>query len=308
MVVLIAVFVAFALFSAIALVFVSVAGEQTPVQARLAKLRVRAVDTMDADVTVTGTGRGGVPEALTTVTRPLAPFRNWLKSNDQELAYRLGLAGYRDPHDPDTFLSLKLICPVIGVLLATFAPWHDILLYALFLGVFGFFAPDLYLIYAIGKRKGKISRALPDALDLLVICMEAGLGIDQAVLRIAAEMEAGAPELSEEFFIIAREQRAGKPRLEAWRSMADRVDVDSVSQFVAMLAQTERLGTPIARALSTFADGLRTKRLMQAEEHAAKTTVKLIFPLTLFIFPAIFIVLLGPGVITIMKTFENLGP
>ena len=102
-------------------------------------------------------------------------------------------------------------------------------------------------------------------------------------------------------------QRAGIPRLDAWRSMADRVDVDTVRQFVAMLGQTERLGTPIARALSQFADSLRTRRLMLAEENAAKTTVKLIFPLTLFIFPALFVVLLGPGVLTIMKTFEELG-
>jgi tight adherence protein C len=137
--------------------------------------------------------------------------------------------------------------------------------------------------------------------------MEAGLGIDQAVIRIASEMNVIHPELSQELIIIGREQRVGKPRLDAWRSMADRVDLDTVRQFVAMLVQTERLGTPIARALGTFADGLRTKRLMLAEEQAAKTTVKLIFPLAIFIFPALFVVLLGPGVLTIMKTFEDIN-
>ena len=173
----------------------------------------------------------------------------------------------------------------LGYCSATFAPAENIVLYALLLGAGAFFVPDVFLFYAIGKRKEKIDRALPDALDLLVICMEAGLGIDQAVLRIAKEMEPVHPELSEELSIIGYEQRAGKPRLDAWRSMADRVDLDTVNQFVAMLVQTERLGTPIAKALGTFADGLRTKRLMLAEEQAAKTTIKLIFPLAIFIFP-----------------------
>ena len=303
MVAVIAVFLAFGLFCAIALILMTVVGQRSPIQTRLANLRVSSADA-DVDVTEPSSGATSLLESL---TQPLAPFRNWLKSNDQELAYRLSIAGFRKKQDVDTFLSCKIALPIIGIVLSTFASLHDFLLYALFLGVLGYFAPDMFLIYAINKRKTKIGRALPDALDLLVICMEAGLGIDQAVIRIANEMAPGQPELAEEFFIIGREQRAGKARIDAWRSMADRVDLESVRQFVGMLAQTERLGTPIARALSQFADGLRTKRLMQAEEHAAKTTIKLIFPLTIFIFPAIFIVLLGPGVISIMKTFEDLG-
>ena len=304
MVALIAVCVAVALFTAIALVLLIAGGERSSTATRLAELRVRARDQVDEPYSSRPAGVQGV---LAAITQPLAPFRNWLKSNDEELTYRLGLAGFRKPQDADTFLTCKMLAPIVGIILATFAPLQDLLLYALLLGVAMFFAPDLYLFYAISKRKTKISRALPDTLDLMVICMEAGLGIDQAVVRIASELSAMQPELSEELFIISREQRAGKPRLEAWRSMADRVDLDTVRQFVAMLVQTERLGTPIARALGQFADGLRAKRLMQAEEHAAKTTIKLIFPLTLFIFPAIFIVLLGPGVISIMQTFEDLG-
>jgi tight adherence protein C len=304
MILLIAVCVAVALFTAIALVLVIAGGERSSTASRLAELRVRARDQLDDPYP---SRPAGVQGMLAAITQPLAPFRNWLKSNDEELTYRLSTAGFRKPEDADTFLSCKMLAPIVGVLLATFAPLHDILLYALLLGVAMFFAPDLYLFYAVSKRQTKIARALPDTLDLLMICMEAGLGIDQAVVRIASELSAMQPELSEELFIISREQRAGKPRLEAWRSMADRVDLDTVRQFVAMLVQTERLGTPIARALGQFADGLRTKRLMQAEEHAAKTTIKLIFPLTLFIFPAIFIVLLGPGVISIMKTFEDMG-
>ena len=107
--------------------------------------------------------------------------------------------------------------------------------------------------------------------------------------------------------MLSREQRAGKPRVEAWRSMADRVDLDSVRQFSSMLAQSERLGTPIARALGQFADDLRTKRLTEAEERAAKTTIKLIFPLVLFIFPAMFVVILGPAAIALGNVFDQMS-
>ncbi|MGA2904000.1 MAG: type II secretion system F family protein [Candidatus Korobacteraceae bacterium] len=303
MVALIAIFAALALFLASALVLLVVARKRSPIEVRMAEVRARYRAPEDADASVPY----GARNVLVLITSPLAPFRDWLRSNDEQLAYRLGVAGYRKPEDVETFLSLKLLAPLVGVLLATFAPAHEIILYALFLGVVAFFAPDLFLFYAMSKRKTKIGMALPDALDLLVICMEAGLGIDQAVLRIAKEMAPVHPELSEELLIIGREQRAGKVRLDAWRSMADRVDLDTVSQFVAMLVQTERLGTPIARALGEFADALRTKRLMLAEEQAAKTTVKLIFPLAIFIFPALFVVLLGPGVLAIMKILEDLG-
>jgi tight adherence protein C len=243
-------------------------------------------------------------DLILLLSRPLAPFRSRLRSSDDELAYRLGLAGHRNSQDIDTFLSAKLLIPVLGVLIATFTG-HNFLVLALFLGGTGYFVPDLVLSRLINKRKANIHAALPDAMDLLMICMEAGLGMDQAVIKIANEMVSVYPELSEELLTISREQRAGKQRIEAWRAMADRVDVDTVRQFVAMLTQTERLGTPIARALGQFADSLRATRLIFAEERAAKTTVKLIFPLVLFIFPALFLVLLGPAVITIMQYFQQ---
>jgi tight adherence protein C len=238
------------------------------------------------------------------LSRPLAPFRRRLHSTDDELAHRLGLAGYRNPEDIDTFLSAKLLTPVLGVLIATFTG-SNFLVSALFLGGTGYFVPDLILIGLINKQKAKIGAALPDAMDLLMICMEAGLGMDQAVIKIANEMVTVYPELSEELLTISREQRAGKQRIEAWRAMADRVDVDTVRQFVTMLTQTERLGTPIARALGQFADSLRATRLILAEERAAKTTVKLIFPLVFFIFPALFVVLMGPAAIAIMQGLQQ---
>ena len=288
----IAIFAGVALLAVSALLILAVAGDQSPTEARLAELRSLPAPR----------SRYQVGDLLSLLTQPLAPFRDWLRSRDDELAYRLGVAGYRKPEDVDTFLSAKLLAPVVGVLLATFTGRDNMLLWSLLLGAAGFFAPDIFLISAMNRRKSKLALALPDVMDLMVICMEAGLGMDHAVLRIAKEMELVYPEMSEELLIISREQRAGKPRVDAWRSMADRVDLETVRQFAAMLIQTDRLGTPIAHALGQFADALRTQRLMEAEERAAKTTIKLIFPLVFFIFPAIFVVLLGPAAIALIQT------
>jgi tight adherence protein C len=301
-VLLMAVFLALGVFAGIALIIFMAVGDRSPAEVRLADLRSEGTAESDGN-DLFGSFR---PQDLFSVlTRPLAPFRDWLRSRDDQLSYRLGIAGFRKPEDVDTFLSCKLLMPVLGVLIATFTGSDNFLFIALLCGVAGYFVPDLFLFHKIGKRKTKINKALPDAVDLLVICMEAGLGIDQATLRIAKEIESVYPQLSEELLTIGYEQRAGKPRLDAWRSMSERLDLDTIRQFVAMLVQTERLGTPIARSLGNFADSLRTKRLLLAEEQAAKTTVKLIFPLALFIFPALFIVLLGPGVLTVLKALEG---
>ena len=301
-VLLMAVFLALAVFAGIALIIFMAVGERSPAELRLADLTSDRTAESDS----AGLLESIRPQDLFSVlTRPLAPFRDWLRSRDDQLSYRLGIAGFRKAEDADTFLSCKLLMPILGVLIATFVGSDNFLFIALLFGVAGYFVPDLFLFYKIGKRKTNINKALPDAVDLLVICMEAGLGIDQATLRIAKEIESVYPELSEELLTIGYEQRAGKPRLDAWRSMSERVDLDTIRQFVAMLVQTERLGTPIARSLGNFADSLRTKRLLMAEEQAAKTTVKLIFPLALFIFPALFIVLLGPGVLTVLKALEG---
>jgi|SRR5208337_358452 len=298
-VLLLAVFVGVALFAASALVIFVLVGERSPTEARLIELE--ALPGNESRVPIGHRLEG----LISIISIPLAPLRNWLRSNDEELAYRLSVAGFRRPEDVETYLSTKALAPVVGILLATFTGASNILTYGLILGAASFFAPDIFLFYAIGKRKTKLNLALPDATDLLMICMEAGLGLDQAVLRVAEEMALVCPELSEELLIISREQRAGKPRTEAWRSMAHRVDLDTIRQFVGMLVQTEKLGTPIARALGQFADSLRTERMLRAEENAAKTTIKLVFPLVFFIFPAIFVVLLGPAAIILMQGLGN---
>jgi tight adherence protein C len=206
---LLAVFVAIALFAASALVIYAAAGERSPTETRMAELA--ASPGAGDEVSF----RYRVGDLISVISTPLAPLRNWLRSSDEELAYRLSIAGYRRPQDVETYLSAKLLAPVVGVLLATLTGTENPFFYSLILGAAAFFAPDVLLFYAIGRRKAKLNLSLPDATDLLVICMEAGLGMDQAVLRVAEELKSVCPELSEELLTISREQRAGKPRAEA---------------------------------------------------------------------------------------------
>ncbi|MFB3920854.1 MAG: type II secretion system F family protein [Terriglobia bacterium] len=234
------------------------------------------------------------------------PLRGLLGSReDPDLVRRLASAGYRKAAHADIFYMVKILLPATAILAVAFLVKSNTFFYVVLSGAVGFMIPDLWLMQAAGSRQDQIRLSLPDALDLLVICMEAGLGLDQAILRVGQELKISHPALSEEFVLIGLEQRAGKPRLEAWRHMADRAGVESVRQFVQMLVQTERFGTPISKSLGAFADALRVKRRQQAEEMAAKTTIKMIPPLVLFIFPNLFIVLLGPAVIMIWRNLAR---
>ena len=144
-------------------------------------------------------------------------------------------------------------------------------------------------------------------LDLLVICIEAGLSLDQATARTAVELKHAQPELCDELNIVVLEQRAGRPRGDAWKHMAERTDVDCVRNLVSMLVQAEQFGTSVAKTLRIHSDTLRTQRVQAVEEAAAKTTIKLLFPLVLFIFPTLFVVVLGPAVLSIMDSFKGLN-
>jgi tight adherence protein C len=199
-----------------------------------------------------------------------------------------------------------MLAPIAGILVGSFIPWNT--LFCIFiLVVIGYLFPESALERMIKKRRERIRKAIPDSIDLLVICVDAGLGLDQAMLRVGQELAVSYPEINQEFLQINREQRAGKLRVEAWNSMAARTKLPEIEGFVNMLVQTERFGTPIARALASFADGLRLKRRQLAEERAAKTSVKMIFPLVLFIFPCIFIVLLGPAILSIVHGMATLN-
>jgi len=220
-----------------------------------------------------------------------------------KLQMRFRSAGLRTQNCVDGYFAVRLLGPVAVLLFWTF--FRDIGFFPIALMAAGaYLGPDLWLTARAKRRRGQIRLGLADALDLMVVCVDAGLGLDQALLRTGQELATSHPVIAEEFMLINLEQRAGKPRINAWRDMADRTQLETVRGFATMLAQSDRFGTPIARALGTFADELRKKRSQQAEEMAAKTTVKLMFPLVLFIFPSMFIVLLGPAVLTISR---NLG-
>ena len=243
-------------------------------------------------------------QVASQIAQWFAPLRRMVGlADDGEMARRLAAAGYRDPVYVELFYTSKLMGPVLAGLIAGFLiHGGNVLTWFLVLATIGFLGPDFWLTGAVTRRRERIRLALPDALDLLVICMEAGLGMDQALIRIGEELHLAHKDLSDELLFIRLEQRAGKPRIEAWRNMANRTGLEILRSFVNMLVQTERFGTPLSKSLSYFADSLRTRRRQQVEEMAAKTTVKLVFPLVFFIFPSMFIVLLVPALISISKS------
>jgi tight adherence protein C len=220
---------------------------------------------------------------------------------------RLIRAGFRGESAVKSFYGAKIVVPLMLCLLAA-AVGHNnnFFLYICCLGL-GFLAPDFWLGNRIKHRQKMIRRGLPDALDMLVICIEAGLGIDQATARTAHELKLAQPVICDELGMIVLEQHAGRPRSEAWRNFSERTDVDSVRNLVTVLVQSEQFGTSVARTLRVHSDTLRTQRRQKVEEQAAKTTIKLIFPLVLFIFPSLFLVTLGPAVIIILESFQKLN-
>jgi tight adherence protein C len=220
---------------------------------------------------------------------------------------RLIRAGYRKSSAVNLFYGAKVVVPLalcLFILLSGYGR-DSFFPYVAALGL-GFLAPDFWLGRQISKRQAKIRRALPDVLDLLVICVEAGLGIDQATERTTQELRIAHPAISDELGIVVLEQRAGRPRSDSWQNFADRTGVDSVRNLVSVLAQSEQYGTSIAKTLRVHSETLRTQRRQKVEEQAAKTTVKLIFPLVFFIFPSLFLVTLGPAAIIMSESFHTL--
>jgi tight adherence protein C len=221
---------------------------------------------------------------------------------------RLNRAGFRKESAVKLFYGSKVLIPLLLCTLALatgFAKVNPLFVYGAALGL-GFLGPDFWLGRQIKKRQDKIRRGLPDVLDLLIICIEAGLSLDQSTARAAQELAKAQPEMCDELTIVVLEQRAGRPRGEAWKHLAERTDLDCVRSLVSMLIQSEQLGTSIGKTLRTHSDTLRVQRVQAVEEAAAKLTIKLLFPLVLFIFPALFVVVLGPAAIQIMTTL-NIG-
>jgi tight adherence protein C len=220
---------------------------------------------------------------------------------------RLIRAGIRSDSAVGIFYGAKVAVPLalcLLVMLSGVSRFGPFFVYALALGL-GYLAPDFWLGRKIKKRQKRIRLGLPDVLDLLVICMEAGQSLDQATARTSEELDRAQPEVSDELGVVVLEQRAGRPRADAWKNFARRTEVDSVRNLTAVLVQSEKFGTSIAKTLRIHAETLRTERRQKVEEEAAKTTVKLVFPLVFFIFPSIFLVALGPAVLVIMESFHK---
>jgi len=220
---------------------------------------------------------------------------------------RLIRAGYRNDAALKFFYGAKVIVPIalcLLVLATGLAHSNSFFVYAVVAGL-GYLIPDFWLGRSITSRQASIRLGLPDVLDMLVICIEAGLSVDQATTRTTEELRLGQPAISDELGLVVLEQRAGRARSEAWKQFADRTGVDSVRNLVTVLVQSELLGTSVARTLRVHADTLRTQRRQRVEEQAAKTTIKLIFPLVLFIFPSLFLVTLGPAVIIMSESFHR---
>jgi tight adherence protein C len=221
---------------------------------------------------------------------------------------RLIRAGYRNDGAVRSFYGAKFMTPVALCLIALISGLgrdNPIFIYIACLG-FGFLAPDFILGKLIANRQAKVRRGLPDVLDMLVICVEAGLSLDQATARTAEELRFAQPILSDELGVVALEQRAGSARADAWKHFADRTGVDVVRNLVSMLVQSEQFGTSVAKTLRVHSDTLRTKRVQEIEERAAKLSVKLLFPLVLFIFPSLFVVVLGPAIIVMSESFKSM--
>ena len=225
-----------------------------------------------------------------------------------KIQLRLVQAGHRSPEAVPVFLAIR-VGVAAGLFMLCMSPVliKPNLMTALSAAGFGYLIPGILLARKARRRQHKIRLSLADALDLLVVSVEAGLGLDQALARVGQELAFAYPDLSSELRLVNLELLAGKGRSEALRNLADRTGVDDLSSLVAMLVQTDKFGTSVAHSLRVFSETLRTKRRQRAEEAAAKTGVKMVFPLVVCIFPAIWIVTIGPAAIQFMKVLGPMG-
>lgn len=264
-----------------------------------------------------------VEESLSAPDRLRKQFGKWVFSLGQwsrpkkesdltKVEKELVKAGYRSSNATifyfGTKVLLALVLPALFFLITIYMrrPLPTVYLIALvsLCFVIGYLLPNLFLRLKSSQRKAKFVEGFPDALDLMVVCVEAGMGMDAALGRLTEEMKTSNKPIYEEFRQLMLEMRAGKARKDALRSLATRVDVDDVTSWVTLLIQTDKFGTSIAQALRVHSDSMRTKRHQRAEEMAAKLPVKLVFPLILFIFPSLFIAILGPSMIQVYRLWS----
>jgi len=213
--------------------------------------------------------------------------------------------GFRDAIHVNYYFGVRVLMAVVFFGLVVAFTGVDNLPLIIGITALGFLLPRFILKRVIKERQNRIRIGLPDALDLTVICVEAGLALDQALMRVGQDLHHAHPDLSDEFHLVNLEMRAGKPRAEALRNLVERTGVDDIRSLVGTLIQTDRFGTSVAQALRVHSDSLRTERRQRAEEQAAKTTIKMVPPLVLFVLPSIIFVTIGPAVIQLIR---QLGP
>ncbi|MDQ3134612.1 MAG: type II secretion system F family protein [Acidobacteriota bacterium] len=251
----------------------------------------------------------GLAERMAAPLRKIAPPS---AAEAKKLQKQLMQAGYRSVNAPVVFRATQLVSlvafpAVAAIVCAMLAkPLESALMYILLSFVAGFFLPRYFLKRMIKSRQQRVRWGLADALDLMVISIEAGLGLNAAMVRVGEELKDTHPDISDEFELTNLEIRVGRERDEALRNLAERTGVEDLRSLVAMLIQTDRFGTSIARAVRIYADSLRTKRRQRAEQAAQKAAVKLLLPLACFLFPTLFIAILGPAALNLMDTFGKM--
>jgi tight adherence protein C len=267
----------------------------TPEQREIRRLARRG-DTVLAQVQLTEAPNPWVKRFQQVV--PKSP------KESSRLQRRLATAGYRSLTAAVIYGAAETLMPFIvggaALLGFGFSRWY----FALLAAAFGFVLPSVWLSRETTRRQKQIRHGLPDALDLMIVCIEAGSGIDQAIIKTSDELDISHPALAEEMRLVTTEMRAGKPRLEAFKNFASRTKVDEVRSLVSMLVQTDKFGTSVAQALRIHAQVARTKRRQEAEERAGKIGVKLVFPLVFCLFPALYVAILGPVVVNYVKVFR----
>ncbi len=252
---------------------------------------------------------------IATALGPIAAFALPKEELEQHKTKRdLYRAGYRSPQALQTFYALKAVLTIVFaavVLIASgFLPevsTGKMMFYVAMAAGAGLLAPDYFLAKTLASRMRLLRNAFPDALDLLVVCVESGLGLGPAIQRVAEEINVSHPELSLELATVNAEMRAGMPREEALKNLAERTGLPDIRGLVGLLVQSMRFGTSVADALRIYSEEFRDKRMQAAEEQAAKIGTRMIFPLVLFMFPVFFVVAVGPAALRIIDAFSNFG-
>jgi len=297
-------------------VFVAVAGVTIPLALRLSSTRARAVDRI-------------APKAAPLAAPLPSPVLIWRElvswvgslvpaspKDLPRLKRRLLRAGFRSPGAPSVFNGARgvsvIICLLVGLILGlrSYSSTENFALVVGGAAVIGYMIPMRYLQFRIKRRQRAIEKGLPNALDLMVVCVESGLGLDQTTLQVAKELQFAYPELCEEFTVMNLEMRAGKRRTEALHNLAERTGVEELKKLVAVLIQTDRFGTSIAQSLRGHSDYMRVMARQRAEERAAKLAVKLVFPIFFCVLPSLFVVTVGPVLTRLIRdllpTVENM--